>query len=35
MVMLYEGTVDGDVLNGEAAREGSDRKQPFEAKRAK
>lgn len=35
MVMLYEATVDGDVMKGEAAREGSDRKQPFEAKRVK
>jgi len=35
VVMLYEATVDGDTMKGEAAREGSDRKQPFDAKRVK
>jgi hypothetical protein len=35
VVMLYEATVDGDTMKGEAGREGGNRKQPFEAKRAK
>jgi hypothetical protein len=35
MTMIYEATLEGDTLKGEAWRDGGDRKMPFEAKRAK
>jgi hypothetical protein len=35
MTMIYTATVEGDLMKGEAAREGGDRTMPFEAKRAK
>lgn len=35
MTMIYSATVEGDVMKGEAGREGGNRMMPFEAKRAK